>query len=158
MRQTILIGFFFMAVLSVCGQSASDSIKVKEGSGTVFQQNGEKLSPQELLSITESNNEAHKEMEIAKINYDVGMTLGFTGGFLVGWPFGRTLTGGDFDWSLAGAGAALIIAGLPFNSSYKKHAKEAARIYNSGFYQAAANKTELNIGLTSHGVGLTVSF
>ncbi|MCF8334885.1 MAG: hypothetical protein K9I47_12100 [Bacteroidales bacterium] len=158
MRQTILMGIFLMAAISVCCQSVSDSIKLKEGSGRVFQQNGENLTTRQLMTITESNAEAHEKMQQAKNDYYSGRYFGAAGVLLVGWQFGSAIIKSEVNLTLAGVGAALIATGFSFDSASKKHAQKAVRIYNSGLDQSAANKTELNIGLTSHGVGLTVSF
>lgn len=74
--------------------------------------------------------EAFKEFKRAKSNYDAGQVLGFIGGFLIGWPLGTALGGGDPQWGLAGGGAALLLASIPLNSGFKKHAQRALTIYN----------------------------
>lgn len=97
-----------------------------------FFQNGQKLRPGELLKITQINPEAYKEMKKAKSGFDVATIFGSIGGFLIGWPLGTALAGGDPNWALAGIGAGLVVVAIPFNSSYVKHAKNSVRIYNAG--------------------------
>jgi hypothetical protein len=100
--------------------------------GTVFQQNGVNLTPKRLLEVTASNPEAYAEMKMAKNNFDAGSVVGFAGGFLLGWPVGTALAGGDPEWIMAGIGAGLLVISIPLSGAYKKHAMNAVNIYNTG--------------------------
>ncbi len=145
-------------VLSLLSQNPADSIQVKKRLGTVFQQNGKNLTPRQLVNITQANQEAYSEMRIAKRNYDFGYIIGFSGGFLVGWPIGTSLGGGDPNWTLAAIGAGLIVVSIPFSTGYTKHAKKAVAIYNKSLKTSYLSKPELRIGLTYNGIGLKCTF
>ena len=97
-------------------------------------------------------------MKIAKSNYDIGTVFGFAGGFLVGWPLGTALGGGEPNWTLAGIGAGLIVVSIPFSTSYTKHAKKAVGIYNTGLSQTGLRKIDFNLGLTCNGIGIKMTF
>lgn len=158
MKKTVLIYIFLITVFSSYGQSKSDSIEIKKFIGTVFQQSGKNLTPRQLLAITKVNEEAYKEMKIAKSNYGVGSVVGFVGGFLVGWPLGTAIGGGKPNWTLAGIGAGLIVVSIPFSIAYTKHAKNAVIIYNNGLQQTGFNNIDLKIGLTCNGIGIKAIF
>lgn len=147
-----------MTVFNSYGQNKSDSIEIKKALGTIFRQNGKNLTPRQLLDITQSNTEAYKEMKIAKSNYDIGLVFGFAGGFLVGWPLGTAIAGGEPNWTLAGIGAGLILVSIPFSTAYTKHAKNAVNLYNNGLKSTGLNNVDFKIGLTYNGIGVKVIF
>ena len=154
----ILLGFFFLNTNYISGQSQSDNIQIKKNFGTVFIQNGKKLSPKKLLDITKSNSEAYKEMKVAKSNFDTGTIFGVSGGILVGFPVGTALGGGEPNWILAGIGAGLIVISIPFTASYTKHAKKAVGIYNNSSSLTGFRKVDFELGITSNGLGIKVVF
>lgn len=158
MKRTFFIFIFLMSLSQLFAQNQSDSIEVRKNLGTIFVQNGKNLSPRLLLELTQTNDEAYKEMKIAKRNFDAGTILGVTGGFMVGWPIGTALGGGKPNWAMAGIGAGLIAISIPFSVAYTRHAKNAVRIYNSGLKKLGLNKTEIRFGLTYSGVGVRMTF
>ena len=153
--------FFLILSLSIIhsyGQNHSDEIEIKKGMGTVFRQNGKNLTPKQLLAITQINEEAYQEMKIAKTNYDAGSVIGFAGGFLVGWPLGTAIAGGEPNWTLAGIGAGLIAIGIPFNAAYSKRARNAVSIYNSGLKPEAPDQLAFKLAFTRDGIGIRLTF
>jgi uncharacterized membrane protein YedE/YeeE len=158
MRKIFTLGLLLILSYSLYGQSISDTIEVQKAMGVVFLQKGQKLTPRQLLEISESNPESYAEMKIAKGNYDAGSVFGFTGGFLVGWPLGTAVAGGDPNWTMAAIGAGLIGISIPFSVAYSKHARKAVEIYNGGLKQTGFNSVETRVGLTSGGSGLKINF
>jgi len=159
MKRIILIWIFLITAFGSFGQSKPDSIEIKKTFlGTVFRQNDKNLTPKQLLDITQSNSEAFKEMKIAKSNYDVGYVFGLAGGFLVGWPIGTAIAGGEPNWTLAGIGAGLIVISIPFSTAYNKHAKNAVNFYNNAWKLTGSNNVDFKIGLTYNGIGVRVTF
>jgi hypothetical protein len=157
-KKAIIISVFLLSYFQLCAQSQSDSIEVRRGLGAVFSQNGKKLTPRQLLDITQANPEAYKEMKIAKSNYGVGNVFGFAGGLMVGWTLGTAMGGGQPNWTVAGVGAGLIGVSIPFSVAYTRHAKNAVRIYNDGLKQTGMNQVDLRLGMTGTGVGLRMAF
>ena len=75
------------------------------------------------------NQEAYNEFKKAKSSYDAVQVVGFVGGFLIEWPVGTALRGGDPQWGLAGVGAGLILISIPLSSGFSTHAIKAVEIY-----------------------------
>lgn len=108
----------------------------------------------------ESNQEAYQLMKSAKSNYDLSMILGMAGGFMVGWPLGTSLGGGDPNWTLAAVGAGLIVISIPLSSKSIKTAKEAASKYNSGLQTISQRnyKPQLEFASMKTGIGFRLTF
>lgn len=144
-----------ICTLAIYAQSNQYSIQVKKAAiGTSFLQNEEKLSPRQLLEITRYNQSAYEEMKRAKGNYDASTVLGAIGGFLVGWPLGTAIAGGDPNWTMAGIGAGFIGVSIPFTALYTKQAKNAVDIHNQEVRRISHNNFDLGIGITGNGFGL----
>lgn len=158
MKNILTLGLLFLMTYCFYGQNISDTIETKNALGVIFLQNGKKLTPRNLLEISSSNAESYKEMKIAKSNYDVGSVFGFAGGFMVGWPIGTAIGGGEPNWTLAVVGAGLIVISIPFSTAYSKHARKAVEIYNNGLKQTGSSTVEFRLGLTFNGVGLKINF
>lgn len=155
MKRLIIISILLVSFSQIFAQNQTDTIEVKK---TVFKQNGKILKTRQLLEITKINQEAYKEMKIAKSNYDAGNVFGFLGGFMVGYPIGTAIGGGDANWTLAGIGAGLIIIAIPFSIAYSKHAKNAVKIYNNGLLKTESRKIDFNFGFTCDGIGIRMTF
>jgi hypothetical protein len=153
----IMLCAFILIGTSVLAQS-QDSISVEKRWGTVFTQNGKVLKPRQLLEITHVNPEAYQVMQQAKKNYDAGAVIGFIGGFMVGYPCGSAIAGGDPEWALAGVGAGLIALSIPFSTAYVKHTKRAVAIYNGSLVTEKKEVAMVHFGVTSNGIGLKVAF
>ena len=98
MRRIIISCIFLISLSPLFAQNQSDSIVIKKAFGTVFKQNGKTLTPRQLWNITGKNSAANKEMNIARDNYVVATVIGSVGGFMVGWPMGTAMAGGDANW------------------------------------------------------------
>lgn len=153
----LLIGILFLNVYSLRAQE-SGKIETRQNLGVVFLQNGKKLTPKQLLEITKDNPEAYQAMKIAKSNYDIGSVFGFAGGFMVGYPLGSALAGGEPNWTIAGIGAGLILISIPFSIKYSTQAKKAVGMYNSNLTETSFKKVDFNFGYTRSGLGITMNF
>lgn len=154
----IITAVFVFSLLVSTAQDINDTISVEKRMGTVFTQYGKVLKVNQLLDITKSNPEAYAKMKIAKTNNGAATVFAIAGGFLIGWPLGTAMGGGEPNWVLAGVGAGLVAICIPFSIGYTKNAKEAVRIYNSGLPAAEPRKVSLNFGVSNHGVGIRVNF
>jgi len=160
MKKIICVSVLFLlsGAIQIFAQNHNDSIEIKKTLGTVYLQKGKRLTPKQLMNITKANPEAYEEMKVAKTNYDVSVIFGFAGGFLVGWPLGTAIAGGDPEWTLAGVGAGLIIVSIPFTASYNKHARNAVNLYNHSLSQTGLYDINFNIGLTNNGITIRMLF
>ena len=98
--------------------------------GTRFYLDGHMLKPKEVLLLMQSDEEAYPVFKKAKSNYDAAGVLGFIGGFMVGWPIGTAIAGGDPQWGLAAGGGVILLCSLPLSIAFKKHGERAVSIYN----------------------------
>lgn len=81
--------------------------------------------------------------------------LGFAGGFLIGWPIGTAVAGGEPQWELPAIGAGLVILAFPFSEQAKKKASIAVDLYNHDFREFTYRKNpELHFSLSAYGAGL----
>ena len=162
MKSTIFIfaGFFLLNVTTLFAQVQTDSVRKDsiEVKKSGFAKNGKILKPKELLSIMQTNPASYETMKIAKTNYDVGNVFASAGGFLIGWQLGAITGGRKINWVPFGIGGALIAAGIPFSCAYIKHAKKAVAAYNKDLNRTAYKKVQVEPGLTSNGIGLTMRF
>ena len=155
----LVFGVIVISSISASAQNQTDSIIIENNNK--FKQNDMALSPRQLMEITKSNTKAYEEMKQAKSNSDFSVILGAAGGFLIGWPLGTAIGGGEPQWYLAGIGAGLLVLTIPLVSGYKKHARNAVDIYNMGLGEVpkkAQRKVKFDLGITSNGLGLMLQF
>ena len=123
---TILFSF-----ISVITFAQRDSIiATKAFGGYRFEQKGEVLNGRTLLHRMEADEEAYVLMKRAKSNSDIASVFGFAGGFMVGWPLGTAIAGGDPNWLLAGVGAGFLAIAIPLSIHASKGMAEAVEIFN----------------------------
>lgn len=160
MKESILFifGVLVISVSTAFGQVQSGEIEIRKGLETKFFLDGDRLTPRELQELTEGNQEAYEEMRIAKANHAVGSVFGAAGGFLVGWPLGTAIGGGDPNWALAGIGAGLIVVSIPFSSAYNRHATNAANMYNDEARGEAEGKMDLDLKIAGNQIGIRINF
>lgn len=66
------------------------------------------------------NQDAYVLMDKVKTRTTVVSVFSYAGGFMIGWPIGTAIAGGDPNWSLAGVGAGLItLAFIPAGAATK---------------------------------------
>ena len=158
MRKTVLTLIFALATLSFCN---AQQIKIKKVfGGYKYSQNGTQMKMKDLVKTIESNEQAFEFINKAQSNNTIASIFGSTGGFLVGWPIGTAIGGGDANWTLAGIGAGLIAISIPFSTGANKNAKQAIELYNSSlvstyFYEF---KPEFKFISNGKGTGLSMSF
>jgi hypothetical protein len=154
----LIISVLLFNLSGVFAQTQSEPIEIKYGLGVYFTQNGKKLKPRELISITKINADALKEIQRAKINKEASQLFAIPGGFLVGWALGRAAITGEPKVILLGVGGAFIVASIPFSVAYSKRAKKGVNIYNEDLKQSDLGTLDFNFGLTQNGVGLKMTF
>jgi hypothetical protein len=81
-----------------------------------------------------------------------------SGGFLIGWPIGTAIGGGDPNWILAGVGAGLAAIGITISTGAGKKIKQAVEIYNQGVGSSSMRIKEIKISMINGGFGLSLRF
>jgi len=156
-KYLLLIATLFFTIDSLA-QNLNDSIEIRKPLGTVYYQHGKRITHRQIVQITRKNEAAYVEMKIARNYYTFGNIFGAAGGFLVGWPLGAAIAGGDPDWSLAAIGGGLIIVSIPFSISYSTHTKKAVALYNNGLGQSSSYNFKLSPKFSANSFGIIMTF
>jgi hypothetical protein len=157
--KTIVILIIAIFGTAVClSQNLSDTIEVQQRLGKVYLQHDKLLPSRDLHSILNSNENAAPEVKQAKANLAPLYLFSCAGGFMIGWPLGTAIGGGDPQWGLAAIGAGLVVLAIPFQIGYNKHIALAVKIYNSDLKKIGVSKKSLEIGLARNGIGLEIRF
>ena len=137
-----------------------DSITMKKVFGGYKFYLGDRiLNMSNLINTMRPNEQAYYEIKAAQSTYTIASIFSFAGGFLVGWPLGTAIAGGDPNWTLAGIGAGLIIISIPITQKFIKQTKGAVKTYNQGLQAGSLwNNTELKLSMTSYGAGIILKF
>jgi hypothetical protein len=162
MKKIVLLSFTLLIIYSSAfNQTSSDSITInKVRRGYQFLQHGLPLNSAQLGIILKENAEAYKVYKKSRTSYTFAMIFSGTGGFLIGWPLGTAIGGGDPNWALAGIGAGFVAIGLPLAFNSDKLLKSSVEIFNTSFRHSyyPDKRIELEFGLQSNGLGLLVKF
>lgn len=160
MRKIAIILVLLTAKMSIAyGQTASDSISMKKVfGGYQFYQGEQRLNMNQLVNTMKPNEQAYELIKSAQSTNTMAMILSYAGGFMVGWPVGTAIGGGEPNWSLAGIGAGLIVLSIPISQSSNKTARQAVETFNSGLETSSFwDKNKLKLSLTANGIGLTLN-
>jgi hypothetical protein len=156
MKKTLLVlGICILNLYPLLAQIQADTIQITK-SRYIYQ--GKKLTPKQLVVLTEKSPNAHTAMKKAKSNYDAAYVFSSAGGFLLGWQVGGAIAGREINWAGAGIGGGLFLVSLPFSGAFTKHAKAAVIEYNKGVSQTGLRRVKLFPTLTSDGIGLSARF
>lgn len=157
---SIILILLIVGFSNVFGQSCAESITMKKTfGGYQFYQGNKRLTLSQLVKVMKPNDQAFKEIKSAQSTNTTATILGFAGGFMVGWPLGTALAGGEPNWVLAGIGAGLIIVSIPITQKFNKQAKTAVDTFNGGLkYGSFWDKTDCRLTVTQNGIGFTLSF
>lgn len=158
MKKTILVLGVILFSGAFCNAQKIESEKIF--GGYKYTQNGKIMTMSDLANAMKSNTEAFKYIKKAKSNYNAGVVLGSIGGFLVGWPIGTAIGGGEPNWALAGVGAAIIAITIPINKGFTKNATKAIDIYNTSLDNKTSYKFQPNFHVIANtsGIGISMSF
>lgn len=144
---------------SFCQQSDTIVI-VKTFDNLTFLKDGKAHKLNELSNLVATNPEAVRYADKARTNNTFALIFSCAGGFMIGWPLGTYMGGGDAEWGLLAVGVGSFTVGMIINSSTKKNAQKAVELYNAGLKAPTSDRAapQLNIGCTRNGVGLTLNF
>ena len=156
----IIIALLAINISFSFAQTVNDSVLIKKvGKDYQFYQNDEKLNMSQLLVILRQNDLALKQIKSAQASHTFGLVLGMAGGFMVGYPIGTALGGGEPNWTSAIVGGALVAVAIPISMSFTKKAHRAIETYNAGLQTTSFWDThELRFSFAANGVGFTLNF
>lgn len=115
----IILTLLVVSMSFTFGQTASDSISMKKVfGGYQFYQGEQRLNVNQLVNTMKPNNQAYQQIKSAQSTYTLATIIGGVGGFMVGWPIGTALGGGEPNWTMAGIGAGLFVVSIPISQSF----------------------------------------
>lgn len=162
MKKLILsFAFLLIGIPNLCAQYSDGRIEAeKKFGGYRFTQNGLQLSLGQLRSIMQADQQAYAEIKSANTTNTFATIISTAGGFLLGYPLGTALGGGNPNWTMAGVGAGLIVVSLPIAGKANRKALNAIETYNASLTGNLEKpfKPEFMFGSTAGGVGVTMKF
>jgi hypothetical protein len=162
MKKVLFMSFmvlFFSGFYTVSSQNQADTITMNGKRVYPLKIGNEVLTPKRINEVLASNPEAYKEYLAAKYNSTPALILAGAGGFLIGWPLGQAIGGGEPQWALAGAGAVLVGLSIPLSSAAKKRSIKAVEIYNQGVLKKQSkDPMSMKIVGGANGFGLVLNF
>jgi hypothetical protein len=156
----ITMALLIAGMTSTFAQVDSDSISMKKVfGGYQFYQGEQRLNMRQLVNTMKPDPLAYDQIRSAKSSYNLAMVFSYAGGFMIGWPLGTAIAGGDPEWVLAGIGAGLIAITIPISRSFNKKAQKAVDTFNEGLAAMSFwKRSELSVSTTGNGVGLVLRF
>lgn len=130
----------------------------QRGMGYRYFIDGKPLHPNELPVILKTNPDAYEMYRSARSTAILATVFSSAGGFMIGYPIGTALGGGEPNWAIAGVGAGLIVIAIPITQSANKKANEAVKTYNIGLHDLLVKQAEVKLGLTAYGIGVNIRF
>ena len=156
---------FLLISVSVSAQSYEPggrlSYKSSFWSGNKFYYDGLKVNADGVERIMRSNTEALELLRQGNKQANGASVVGGIGGFLIGWPIGTAIAGGDPAWELAGVGAGISVISAIIYSSANKKIKRSIELYNAGTpssYSMPGVIREINLMVRPAEVGLSFTF
>lgn len=154
-----ILFIFIITFFSSVSTNAQKIEMKKVFGGYTFSQEGKFINHNQIQEIVKNNKEALDLVNSAKSNQNWGVILGTAGGALVGFPIGTAIGGGDPEWALAGAGAALILVAIPIVNGYNKKMKSAIDIYNAEQVSFQSKfQPSFAVNFKGTGIGISMSF
>lgn len=146
--------------LSACTQVFSQSIEVdKKFIGYEFTLDENRLSLNDLEVLFKENEQSLSYLSKAKSQNNFSQIISGIGGFLIGWPLGTAIAGGDPEWAMAGVGAGLVAVSIPIYIKSQNNAEKAVKFYNANRSLAKSYfKPNLSLVASSNMLGIKMSF
>jgi len=159
-KLTLVFVLIFVCLTGAFGQTPADSITMKKVfGGYQFYQKGKLLNMPGLVKTMQPNAQAFREIKAAQSNNTIATLFAGAGGFMIGWPLGTALGGGDPEWAMAAVGAGLAAISIPISSKTLKQARSAVNTYNNGLKNSSSSAgPEFRLGFVGNGIGVTMQF
>ncbi|MEI6091236.1 MAG: hypothetical protein WCR42_12345 [bacterium] len=150
----------FVCISTTFGQTQKDSIRIKKVFlGNTYYYNEKLIDIRKMGNIMRTNKEAYSEIKSAETSNTFATILGYAGGFMIGWPLGSALGGGETNWTMVGIGVGIVAVGIPISIHADNKVKKAVQIYNKDLQTSSLYyETEIKFAFTGNGVGLIIKF
>lgn len=139
----------------------SDSLYLKSNFwGNKFFKGDTIYSINSVLEELAASEDPYNLMLNAKKDFVFAQILGATGGLLIGFPIGTSLTGGEPNWTMARIGVGIALISIPISINFKKKANQALREFNSsmvGKYNQKSNP-HYSLGINGNGLNFLIRF
>lgn len=157
MKKFLLLILFVIGVSSLSAQTVNDTISmVKRDNGRVaYMKGGIPLLPIQLEDVMYDYPESMSYLQKAKANQVFGIIFAGVGGYLIGYPIGTAIGGGEPNWSMAAIGVGVAAIAFVFDGASKANVKNAVESYNRSVKEKNA---QLSFGFTTSGIGLRIHF
>lgn len=131
----------FFAFLGISSAQKLEVVNVLGSYKPVYK--GERLKLSELKNLLKGRSDTYAYYNKYSTNLTLAGVTSAIGGFLVGWPVGTSLAGGEPNWNLAIIGAGLIAVSIPFQIGANKNLRKVAKAYNNGLEPEIGAKNKL---------------
>lgn len=160
MKRALLALVLVLSCVTLYSQEKTDTIAVeKVGGGYKFLYKDVTLNLTQLSDAVKSNPLANSEMSKAKTANVFGSILAYTGGYMIGYPVGTMLGGGQMNWAMFGIGTGLAILTIPISNAINKHLNAAVSAFNANPNGLSmSTKKELKLDMADSGIGLKMTF
>lgn len=162
LKELKTIAFFLVASFHLFAQGdsiPSDSIILKDSFyGYDYFYQGEKISGNDVLDILVDYPDIYDQFKSANEAFIFANVFCACGIALLATPIGMGIAGNNPNWSMAWAGAGIMLVSAPLFHKYNKNVPVAIGHFNSNPLFDNKVKAELFIGATKHGVGLSFNF
>ncbi len=151
-----LVAMFFLGLGSVFSQTANDTIAVEKNK---YYYHGLQIeSMRQIKSLVANDELALKEVKKAAVTNGFSYVFSYLGGFALGWEVVDLFRGNLNPYILAG-GVGLAAVGIGLGYLANSQLKQGVAIYNANLGATSyGGSIQLDFGLVSGGVGLTLSF
>jgi hypothetical protein len=131
---------------------------LEEGIGHKFTLNSEVLSVERMGIIMKDNPTSMQFIDEAKSTTGILTVLSYAGGFMIGYPLGTMIGGGQPNWTMAAIGCGLIAICIPIASDADKKLVKAVQAFNQAKVVSLRDNYELKLGLSQNGLGIAIRF
>ncbi|NVK85826.1 MAG: hypothetical protein HWE21_15985 [Cytophagia bacterium] len=153
--KTVFTFLFCLTLAHFASAQEKPQLELQKGR---IENSGNTISLKQAHDLMTNYPDAQAYMKKARTNSTMAQIFAFSGGYLIGYPIGQSIAGGEANWTLAGIGVGVALIAIPFVSAFKENATLAINLYNESDYKALNNNVQLKIGVLESGVGLRVSF
>ena len=162
MKIKLLVLSLLLVSFISCAQSTM-SVEKDFWSGFAIHQNGNKISIADAIKIAKDNQEIVKKLSSAKTNRTIGSIIAYPGAFAFGYTLGSSFNKNNAvkpNWTIGGAGAALMIGGMILEGKGNKQLKSAVDDYNKSISKDSSSyfEPEISIIYSENGIGLGMKF